>query len=618
MSNTGHSDSLTDSFLADGLAPLFDRYEILGLIGQGGMGIVYKGYHLSLKRPVAIKVLRLDRLRGDELAGRFLREMHAVGQMDHANVVRATDAGQKDGLFYLVMEYLEGENLSQLADRRGKLELADACELVRQAALGLDYIHKTLIHRDIKPSNLLLTPAGVVKVLDLGLARLHEAALANQEQTPEGRVLGTFDYMAPEQASASGPIDGRADIYSLGFTLFKFLTGQVPFTGPAFDSVARKLYAHGHTLLSEVAEFASVPEALRPILLHMTAKNPCDRYATAGEVARALEGFAAGSRSGSLCEGAVESVRPVPEELRLLTSGTFETRPTDLPPSAQSPPAPLRRRRGLWIGVGVLACALVVAVGLAIPALFPRRDGGTEGDPDLNGASQSLVEGPGGKQFPGVRRLDELELDIHHPLLDRPPVVVGIAAGRPGAWRQDAGRQHLEVKGSKNLFFLLGTTARARFKLEAGIAQSPWTGNVGVFWGYREVAEVKNAKASGEEFAWFQFASVVRQVSDRGLKHDYVQRGRYAVFCDKFGEVQLKSHLTCQHKLPLLAAGEKILVVTVEPNRLASAWLGSIELTDITSPAANKHMELDPYAGGMGVFSISHQATFANVRFVGN
>src|ERR1700722_9650883 len=188
MSEPAHPESTTHTWQPGG-ATLFDRYKLLGIVGQGGMGTVYKAYHLNLKRFVAVKVLRIDQIAGPEMKGRFLREMEAVGQMDHPNIVRASDAGRNNGVFYLVMEYLEGSDLSRLVTAHGPLSTADACELTRHAAEGLDYIHRTLVHRDIKPSNLILTTAGVVKILDLGLARLHEVG-AGGEFTPTGSAVG--------------------------------------------------------------------------------------------------------------------------------------------------------------------------------------------------------------------------------------------------------------------------------------------------------------------------------------------------------------------------------------------------------------------------------------------
>ncbi len=273
--------NLTNSWHPDEFPILFERYQILGIIGEGGMGTVYKGYHLNLKRFVAIKTIRLDSTQRPELLARFLREMELVGQMDHPNVVRASDAGEKNGVFHLVMEYLTGSDLGRLLAERGRLTAADACELTRQTAVGLDYIHRTLIHRDIKPSNLMLTSAGQIKILDLGLARFHEAKTGREEQTPHGYVMGTFDYMAPEQAVAGAPVDGRADVYSLGCTLFQLLTGRVPFHAPDHDTPAKKLFAHCHVPLTSVGEFQTIPDYLRPIVERMTAKNPDDRYRSA-------------------------------------------------------------------------------------------------------------------------------------------------------------------------------------------------------------------------------------------------------------------------------------------------------------------------------------------------
>ncbi len=240
---------------------------------------------------------------------------------------------------------------------RGPLPAADACELARQAAVGLDYIHQTLVHRDVKPSNLILTPSGVVKILDLGLARLHE--VGDWEGTPTGFALGTYDYQAPEQALASSRVDGRADVYSLGCTLFKLLTGRPPFPGPEFDSAARKLQAHGTLPLTAAPDFPLVPEALRPVLLRMTAKDPAERYPSAGEVAEVLAPFAAGSQPARLLESAGAPVAPrvqplpsrPPEEIARLTVSSrrdgVPRRRTTPHAGAAAPAAPAGdRRRG--------------------------------------------------------------------------------------------------------------------------------------------------------------------------------------------------------------------------------------------------------------------------------
>ncbi len=176
------------------------EYDLLEKIGQGGMGTVYKALHSRLKRIVALKVLADHRLNDPAAVDRFSREMQAVGKLAHPNIVRALDAGEADGRHYLVMEYIDGLDLSRLSRRCGPLPVAEACELVRQAALALQHAHEHgLVHRDMKPSNVMLTRDGQVKVLDLGIALLQPEEPATSDLTGTGQVMGTLDYMAPEQ-----------------------------------------------------------------------------------------------------------------------------------------------------------------------------------------------------------------------------------------------------------------------------------------------------------------------------------------------------------------------------------------------------------------------------------
>jgi serine/threonine protein kinase len=600
-----------------GLPTLFERYQVLGVLGEGGMGTVYKGYHVNLKRFVAIKTLRIDRINSPEVVSRFLREMELVGQMDHPNVVRASDAGEKNGVFHLVMEYLTGSDLAQLVAARGRLGAADACELARQAAVGLEYIHQTLVHRDIKPSNLMLTTAGVVKILDLGLARVHLAGAGDGEHTPRGCVMGSYDYMAPEQAAATARVDGRADLYSLGCTLFKLLTGRAPFDSPEYDTATKKFFAHGHVPLTAVPAFGSIPEGLGEVLLRMTAKVPAERYPSAREVARALEPFAADARplqllprAGGDRETPVRPLpQPLPEELGRLTDAPHETTRSRLPPPARERP----KRSLPWrrvLGAAFLACALAVLVWFFAPTPFRQTGDGKTGP---SGPGQP---GRPGQGTAGLRSLDALKPQTYHRLLDQPPLSVGGEGEDPRKWRWDKDQQLLDVNGADLLLFQLGTTARSRFTLEVGIAQAPWTGNVGVFWGYREDATIKKARALNQEFAWFQMALIWHRVGDRGEDTYSVRRGQGALSYGRLGELQMNSHYRAKQDVPPLTAGEKILVLTVDQNRLRRALLGSIELTGITSAAANKAVEAAPYDGALGLITLSHHATFGNVRFI--
>jgi serine/threonine protein kinase len=199
-------------------------YEILGRLGGGGMGVVYRARHTLLKRDVALKVMKGVRLRDPAAVERFRREMESVGKLDHPNVVKAYDADQSMGIHFIAMELVGDTNLSRLVRDRGPLKIADAGEVGRQAAAGLEHAHRLgLVHRDLKPSNLMLTDDGRVKLLDFGLAMLRDSQPHADALTQDGQIMGTADYMAPEQALNPGGVDIRADLYSLGCTLYYVL-----------------------------------------------------------------------------------------------------------------------------------------------------------------------------------------------------------------------------------------------------------------------------------------------------------------------------------------------------------------------------------------------------------
>jgi hypothetical protein len=273
------------------------QYQLLEKAGEGGMGTVYKAMHTKLKRLVAIKILPPDRRDDGQALARFQREMEAVGKLDHPNIIRATDASEKDGIPFLVMEFAEGLDLHKLVRRCGPLPIPEACELIRQTAVGLQYIHEhQLVHRDIKPSNVLVTLTGQVKILDLGLARFHQLSSLEGELTASGVVMGTIDFMAPEQEFDSRGVDIRADLYSLGCTLYKLLTGKPPFSGPEYDCAAKKRFAHANVPVPSVHRSRTdVPPELVRVLDRLLAKSPADRFATPAEAAECLAPLAVGS-----------------------------------------------------------------------------------------------------------------------------------------------------------------------------------------------------------------------------------------------------------------------------------------------------------------------------------
>ncbi len=287
------------------------QYVLLERLGEGGMGQVFKARHRSLGRTVALKVVRKERLANPTVVRRFEREIRVAAQLKHPNVVLAFDADMIGNNYFIAMEYVEGVDLSRLVKVSGPLPVEQACDFIAQAALGLQHAHERgLVHRDVKPANLLVTrPAGkapaampldppssasgvlrgpVVKILDLGLARLHPAMEDEGVAgvTQEGVVVGTVDYLAPEQAVNSSTVDVRADIYGLGCSFYFLLTGQVPFVG---TTAMEKLLKHRCEEPPPVEHLRpEVSPSLAAVVRKMMAKRPEDRYQTPAEVANAL------------------------------------------------------------------------------------------------------------------------------------------------------------------------------------------------------------------------------------------------------------------------------------------------------------------------------------------
>lgn len=271
-------------------------YRLRRRLGRGGMGEVFLAEHTLLKRVAAVKLLAPQLTGQPEALARFKREMAAIGGVGGPHVVLAFDAGEQDGTFYLAMEYIAGLDLSCLVKRFGPLPVADACELIRQAAVGLQSIHEQgLVHRDVKPSNLMLSAAGVVKILDLGLARFRDGSGAEGELTGTLAFMGTADYIAPEQVRHARRVDIRADLYSLGCTLYKLLAGRAPFETPQYPDCEAKLRAHLEDAVPPVtAERSDVPPAVVEVLERMLAKQPGERFAEPALVAAALAPWTSG------------------------------------------------------------------------------------------------------------------------------------------------------------------------------------------------------------------------------------------------------------------------------------------------------------------------------------
>lgn len=373
-------------------------YILLEPLGHGGAGQVFKARHRRMLRTVAVKLIHQELLSEPGVVERFQREVQSISRLVHPNVILAHDAGQAGDNLFLVMEYAEGIDLARLVKRDGPLPVAQACDFIRQAALGLQHIHECgLVHRDIKPSNLLVSGGvasgessggathPVVKILDLGLARFHKpAATADGTGTitePGTALMGTLDFMAPEQALDFHAADVAADIYGLGCTFYFLLAGQPPFPG---GTVAYKLLQHQHAAPPPLEQFrADLPAGLAALVAKMMAKDPAHRYATAGEVAHLL---------AAAQQGVPLAVELPPAAIPL--SATVPTAGVALPIAELIPSPGPRRPRFRWL----LPLALLGALGLGATGWLIFTAG--RGSPPTSASVKASPPRPTGEEKP--------------------------------------------------------------------------------------------------------------------------------------------------------------------------------------------------------------------------
>ena len=308
-------------FAGKGKSLTLGNYVILDKLGQGGMGMVLKAEHKRMKRVVALKVMSPVAVKTPDALKRFHREVQAAARLTHPNIVAAFDADEAKGTHFLVMEYVEGSDLSVLVKKHGPLPVEQAMRCIIQAARGLEFAHEAgVIHRDIKPANLLIDAKGTVKILDMGLARIDGAVGGSSEGaglTSTGTIMGTVDYMSPEQAMDTKHADARSDIYSLGCSLYYLLTGHVVYDG---DTIMKKLMAHQNAPIPSLvadaasvrttigsADAGSVGQALDAVFRRLVAKRPEDRPQTMTQVIAELERCLAGGSATVAFERSAES-----------------------------------------------------------------------------------------------------------------------------------------------------------------------------------------------------------------------------------------------------------------------------------------------------------------------
>jgi tRNA A-37 threonylcarbamoyl transferase component Bud32 len=329
------------------------RYRIDAKIGSGGMATVYEAYDQTLERPVAIKVLNHEISAEESALERFRREARTAAQISHPNVVMVIDAGEDRGRPYIVFEHVEGETLKERIRRDGPLRVTEAIAYAIEIGRALEAAHeRQLVHRDVKPQNVLLDPEGHAKVTDFGIARSLDIAL--RPLTAAGRVMGTTDYVSPEQALGHD-VTGQSDVYSLGIVLYEMLTGDVPFSGDTSITVAMKHVREGLPDLQR--RRPEVSAALAAVVEKATAKDVASRYGSVGELVRELEQVLTyeAARSGTSEEEATAVLSALPGERRW----------------------PGGRKRALRVaGLALAVVALAVAAGIAIES---TRDEGGDG-----------------------------------------------------------------------------------------------------------------------------------------------------------------------------------------------------------------------------------------------
>ena len=388
--------------------PVLGDYVLLGRLGAGGMGRVFKARHRRMERLVALKVLPPSAMKDTGAVKRFHREVTAAAKLFHPNIVAAFDAGEQNGIHYLVMEYVDGHPLSKLIEMHGPLPAEKAADYIIQAGRGLEYSHsRGMVHRDVKPSNLMIDREGTVKILDMGTARFGDGS--GTDLTKAGVIMGTVDYMSPEQARAPADIDQRTDIYSLGCTLYYLLIGRAMYAGDLIQT----LLAHAQSPIPSIRdERPDVPEWMETIFRRMVAKLPEQRYETVAEVIADLEESGASNAppDGSTAAAAgASSWMTGPAQVGPAQTGPAQADATQADPGQADPArirsgASIRREPAVGIDFGTSFCTVAYL--------------------DQDGTPQTLLDSRGQAHTPSMLMIDGMNVLVGakaRKSLDRQP-----------------------------------------------------------------------------------------------------------------------------------------------------------------------------------------------------
>jgi serine/threonine-protein kinase len=344
------------------------KYEVQSLLGLGGMGAVFRARHTFINNDVAVKVIHPNLAKNDEIAERFLREARAAAVIDHPNAVKVTDFGRSGDMLYLVMEYIQGYNLTNLIRKKGHLKPGSAANIMSQICAALDDAHaKHIIHRDLKPDNIMIKVdrnKHIVKVFDFGIAKMVIEGKQDNSITRAGTIVGTLSYMSPEQCKGDNVIDLRSDVYSLGVVAFEMLTGALPFSAPTPTALAVKHIVEQPPSLRTIVP--EISESVDKVVLRAMQKDPDARFSSAGEFAQELTNAAFSDGEADFDSEFPQFAGPStgdynkPKTSIMVPSTTLSA--AKIKTGEQSAPPAAKNRLPLYIG---LAVALFAAIGLA-------------------------------------------------------------------------------------------------------------------------------------------------------------------------------------------------------------------------------------------------------------
>jgi formylglycine-generating enzyme required for sulfatase activity len=488
---------MPDSNVPAALAAL-GKFEVLGKLGQGGMGAVYKARRTLLQDIVAIKVMGPEVAGNPDARARFLREMRATVRLNHPHIVRAFDAEEVGDLLYLVMEYVEGISLQKLVKQKGPVPAAYACRWVAQAAEGLQHAHERgMVHRDVKPANLMLTAKDkAVKVLDFGLVQVPRGQGASLAKTAFETFLGTPEYVAPEQATDAKRADIRSDVYSLGCTLYFLLTGRPPFQA---ETVLNMILAHLQEDPAPLAKVrADAPAGLSAAVARMLAKKPEDRYRTPAEVAEALRPFTTGGRKQlAVTEAEIEAPVATPPPLPEGFATAFDVNSEKVIGPRRPPRAGNRKWRVVLL-VGGAAAALVFALVTAVILLTggerTRRE--SQVKPSQGKEKDAAGKLNQGGEVPALAKEVENSIGMRLVKLPTGTFWMGSPEGAPGRAEDEGPRHEVEISE-----FYLGVyeVTQAEYEKVTGTNPSWFSANGG---GRGKVARMDTRKFPVENVSW--------------------------------------------------------------------------------------------------------------------